>query len=625
VLTTARAPSDFDRQLAAAVAQHQVGKVSQAWTLYQRLQLKAPRDYRLLHLGGLCLYQIGNYEEAVKWLTRAVQLQPRAGGTHMCLGLALDRLGRSDTAREHLKSAVKLEPGNAEAWSNWAGFLFRCGEANAAVEGHRRAVQVNPGFVLGWCNLGRTLMQVGDVPGALEAHERALALAPGDHHARKGRAQAYNGAHRLEAALADFETVIAADSGDHEAASLRLYLRHFLDAVSPAELAREHAAFGERFAGVVERKFETKRDPKKRLRVAFLSPDLRGHSVAYFLNPLLAHLGKDAFEIILYHESSVEDEFSKTLRAHAVQWRNVHACSDAEFEARVLADAPDIVIELAGHTAFKRPLVLARRIAPVQGTYLGYPNTTGLRTIDFRLTDALADPLGQTDAWHTETLVRFSTCAWAYEPPVDAPPVVAPPCHRGAHEVVFGSFNNPMKLSPATLGLWASVLAAVPHAQLVIKGNIPEGDEFRAKLIRARLPMERCRLLPRTAGVSAHLASYAEIDIALDPLPYHGTTTTCEALWMGRPVITLAGESHVRRVGVSLLTAVGQIDCVAATETEYVAHAVRLASDPEALALRSAGLRAAMMRSPLLDHEGQALRFGQALRAQWEIYCYGQR
>ena len=617
-----RAPSGFDQQLAVATAHHQAGRIDVACSLYQRLQPLAPQDFRVLHLGGLALFQLARHAEAVKWLERAARLNLRMGTTRMCLGLALDRVGQSAAAVEQLREAVRLEPRNAEAWTNLGGMLFARGEVTAAIDAHQRAVQADPRFVLGWCNLGRTLMQAGRAAESLAAHERALALAPKDAHARKGRAQANNGCHRLAEALADFEAVIAADPDDHEAASLRLYLLHFLDGQPAESIAREHREFGARFAAILPRVFTAARDPAKRLRVAFLSPDLRGHSVAFFLRPLLAHLNREEFEIVLYHESALEDTFSAALRAHAVIWRNVHACTDAELESLVLADAPDILVELAGHTAFKRPLPLARRLAPVQGTYLGYPNTTGLPSIDFRLTDAFADPAGESDGLHTEALVRFSPCAWAYEPPAQAPEVTVPP-GAAAGAVTFGSFNNLMKLSPATLRLWARVLAAVPGSTLALKGDVPDVEAFYARLAQAGLPPDRCRLLPRTAGLVEHLATYAQIDIALDPVTYHGTTTTCEALWMGRPVVSLAGESHVSRVGVSLLTAAGQGDCIALTEEDFVAVAVRLAADRDALAARCASLRTALAESPLLDHAGQARRFGEALREQWRRYCHG--
>ncbi len=622
---TLRANPGFEQQLSVATKHHQAGRVEVAFAVYQRLQPLAPQDFRVPHLGGLALYQLNRYAEAVKWLGRAARLQPRSGATRMCLGLSLDRLGKMEAAAGHLREAVRLEPGNAEAWTNLGGFLFARGDVAGAIDAHRRAVQANPRFVIGWCNLGRTLMQAGRTAEALVAHESALALAPGDAHARKGRAQANNGCHRLDAALADFEAVIASDPADHEAASLRLYLLHFLDGLPASQLAREHREFGARFSANTPRTFATVRDPDKRLRVAFLSPDLRGHSVAFFLRPLLAHLNRDAFEIVLYHDSALEDSFSAALRAHASIWRNVHACTDAELESLVHADAPDILVELAGHTAFKRPLPLARRLAPVQGTYLGYPNTTGLPTIDFRLTDERADPFGSADEWHSEKLLRFSPCAWAYEPPAQAPAVAPPPCLADAGGVVtFGSFNNVMKLSPATLRLWARVLAAVPGSMLMLKGNVPDAEEFRARIAQAGLPPERCHLLPRTAGLVEHLATYGRIDIALDPVTYHGTTTTCEALWMGRPVVTLAGEGHVRRVGVSLLTTAGQGDCVARSEDEFVQIAVRLAADPSALAARCAGLRDALASSSLLDHAGQANRFGEALRGRWRAYCHGE-
>jgi protein O-GlcNAc transferase len=619
-----RANPGFEQQLAVATKHHQAGRLDVACALYQRLQPLAPNDFRVLHLGGVVLLQCNRHADAVKWLERAARLQPRSGATRMCLGLSLDRLGQGEAAVGHLREAVRLEPGNAEAWTNLGGVLFARGDVTGATDAHRRAVQANPRFVLGWCNLGRTLMQAGRAVEALDAHEHALALAPGDTHALKGRAQSNNGCHRLEAALADFEAVIAADPADHEAASLRLYLLHFLDGQPAERIAREHREFGARFTAIPSRVFTAMRDPAKRLRVAFLSPDLRGHSVAFFLRPLLAHLNREEFEIVLYHESALEDTFSAALRAHAAIWRNVHAHTDAELESLVLADAPDILVELAGHTAFKRPLPLARRLAPVQGTYLGYPNTTGLPSIDFRLTDALADPAGVSDGLHTEALVRFSPCAWAYEPPAQAPDVPPLPClARVDGAVTFGSFNNLMKLSPATLRLWARVLDAVPDSMLALKGDVPDVEAFYTRLKNAGLPAERCRLLPRTAGLAEHLACYGQIDIALDPVTYHGTTTTCEALWMGRPVVSLAGESHVRRVGVSLLTAAGQGDCVAGNEDEFVEIAVRLAGDRAALAARCAGMRTALAASPLLDHAGQARRFGEALREQWRSYCHG--
>jgi len=258
----------------------------------------------------------------------------------------------------------------------------------------------------------------------------------------------------------------------------------------------------------------------------------------------------------------------------------------------------------------------ARRVAPVQISYLGYPNTTGLTAMDYRLTDALADPVGRTEALYTEQLVRYSPCAWTYMPPVDAPMPAPPPCASGAL-VTFGSFNNPAKLSGQTLRLWARILHAVPGSRLLLKGHGFDGATMRermaARFTAAGVDASRVEMIDRTRSAQAHLELYARVDVALDPYPYHGTTTTCEALWMGRPVVTLAGGEHRSRVGVSLLTVCGHPEWVAASEDDYVGIAVDLAMDPARLFAIGQGLRDSIMAGALLDHAGQAMRFWEAV------------
>jgi predicted O-linked N-acetylglucosamine transferase (SPINDLY family) len=252
----------------------------------------------------------------------------------------------------------------------------------------------------------------------------------------------------------------------------------------------------------------------------------------------------------------------------------------------------------------------------VQIAYLGYPNTTGLEAMDYRLTDACADPVGRTEFLHTEKLVRFASCAWTYQPPVDAPLPALPPCAGGA-PVTFGSFNNPAKLSGQTLRMWARILQAVPGSRLLLKGHGFDGAAMRERMAvrfaAVGVDSSRLEMIDRTRSAQAHLELYARVDVALDPFPYHGTTTTCEALWMGRPVVTWAGAEHRSRVGVSLLAASGHPEWVAATEDEYVGIAVGLAADPVGLTAISQGLRGLMAAGALLDHAGQAVRFWSAV------------
>ncbi|MBL9208848.1 MAG: hypothetical protein JNL92_00170, partial [Opitutaceae bacterium] len=288
----------------------------------------------------------------------------------------------------------------------------------------------------------------------------------------------------------------------------------------------------------------------------------------------------------------------------------------------------DILVDLAGHTGMTSRLpLLARRLAPVQVTYLGYPDTTGLPAMDYRFTDGIVDPEGDAEGRASERLVRFAPTAWTYQPPPDAPePAGLPYATRGY--VTFGCFNSPSKITDGMLARWGLLLAAVPGARLRLKGQGMGEAGPRARYAerfgRAGLPADRVDLIERTPDTRSHLAHYREVDIALDTFPYHGTTTTCEALWMGVPVVSLAGDRHASRVGVSLLNAIGRPQWVASTPEDYLRIARELAGDPVALADEARTLRERVRQSPLGDHAGQSRRFAAALRQCWTAWCGGR-
>jgi predicted O-linked N-acetylglucosamine transferase (SPINDLY family) len=304
-------------------------------------------------------------------------------------------------------------------------------------------------------------------------------------------------------------------------------------------------------------------------------------------------------------------------------WVDVRQLDDAALAARIHADRVDILVELAGQTRDTRLLACARRPAPVQISYLGYPNTTGMRAIDYRLTDHLADPDG-FDEHYCESLIRLPRCFLAYATPSPSPAIGPPPVERNGH-VTFGSFNNLSKMNRAVYATWAEVLRAVPDARLALKSAGTGDAETRAVLESAfaaeGIGAERLRILAPEADTRDHLTLYNEVDIALDPFPYHGTTTTCEALWMGVPVITLVGDRHAGRVGASLLATIGFTAGITGTREEYVLTARLLASRPELLAACRRNLRADLARSPLRDHEGHARAVEEAYRAVWRIWC----
>lgn len=613
-------PPKAQAALQRALQDHQAGRIAAAAAGYAEARRMAPQLFEPHHLGGAAALQLGRLEEALALLQKAAQLRPQSGPTQMCLGMALGQLGRPAEAEKALRLSTKLDAKNHEAWSNLGSILVVLGRLDEAAACYEQAIKLQPKFAQAWTALGSVLQLQTKSAAALERHTKALQLDPAHPKAQCCRGQSLQSLHRVDEALADFEGHLARQPDDFEAASCRLFLLNYSAEITRERLFAEHREFGrriaEKFPASPTNKFPQPLDPEKRLRVAILSPDFRQHSVAYFIEPLIQHLDTGAFELALYHDHFVVDQTSQRLAKHAKIWRNFVGQPNATVEAQIRADRPDILIELAGHTGMNRLPALARRLAPIQASYLGYPNTTGLTTIDYRFTDAVVDPPGESDAMHTEKLVRFSQTAWTYTPPAEAPEVSTATADR---PLTFGSFNALSKVNRFTLELWAETLRAVPGSRLLIKGV--SAESLPARAADAGIPADRLLTLPHAASVGAHLAQYAQVDIALDPFPYHGTTTTCEALWMGVPVISLAGDRHASRVGASLLTAIGHADWIAHSRAEYAAIARRLAGDRAALAQIRAGLRDDLRRSPLLDHPGQAARFGEALRKMWRDHC----
>jgi protein O-GlcNAc transferase len=611
--------------LQTAVNHHLAGRLNEAAKLYERIRGVEPDDFQVNHLLGTLRHQQGRPAEAVVLLTKARRRNPRSAATVMCLGVAQSALGRNVEAEATLREALRLDPKGFETWANLGALQVLAGRLTEAIASYQKAVEINPNYAQGWTGLGSVLHLAGRGGEAIGYHTRALALDPHHPKARFARAQSLQACHRIDEALADFDAHLAQFPQEHEARSFRLFLLHYGEALTREQLFAEHVAYGraleaELAAAAPRRPFANSREPERRLRVALLSPDFRTHSVAFFIEPLLAHLDRTQFEVFLYHDHFSIDAMSERLRASAAVWRHIAGQAHDVVEAAIRADAPDIVVDLAGHTGLNRLTLFARRLAPVQITYLGYPNTTGLTAMDYRLTDAWADPPGDADRLHTEKLLRFAPTAWTFAPPLAAPPVAPPPCAAGAG-VTFGSFNALSKINDHTLRLWRDLLAAVPGSRLVIKSYGLETERWQQRLAQAGIALDRVTLRQPTADIAEHLACYAEIDLALDPFPYQGTTTTCEALWMGVPVVTLAGDRHTSRVGVSLLHAVGHSEWIAHDDADYVAKAAALAADPARLAAARAALREEMRRSPLLDHAGQAGRFGAALRQVWREWC----
>jgi predicted O-linked N-acetylglucosamine transferase (SPINDLY family) len=372
--------------------------------------------------------------------------------------------------------------------------------------------------------------------------------------------------------------------------------------------------------------------PDRRLTLGFVSSDLRTHSISWFLLPLLANLDRKAFRVACYDTGVKADRVTERLRRLSDVWRNLPRLTPSALSAQIRADGVDIAIDLSGHTAGHRLATLHMRPAPLQVTWLGYPNTTGVRAIDLRIVDAVTDPLMDDGASSerpstvaTERLLRLPECFLCYGPPDDALEPTMPEPGGSSGGVVFGSFSTLSKVNDACAALWAKVLGAVPGSRLLLKNRAFATPAVRDRVVRrlaaAGLDPARIEAAAWTDSTADHLAYYRRLHIALDTWPYCGTTTTCEALWMGVPVVTLAGATHASRVGASLLTTTELTDLIARTEEEYVSIAAALAADPARIAALRSSLRERMRRSPLCDAPGFAARFGAALRAEWIKAC----
>ena len=489
--------------LQEAVAHHLAGRFDQAEVAYERIREASPEDYQINHLMGTLRHQQGRPAEAVIFLSKARRSMPLSAPTLMCLGVALGALGRRDEAEKALRLAVNLDPKSCEAWANLGANFAVSGKMERAEECFKRALRIHPDYVAGLNGLGAVLHLQARSNDAVACYSRALELEPGDTKARFGRGQALQALHRTSEALADFDAHLLLRPDHHEARSFRLFILNYLDDLSRDTLFAEHLAYGravESGEGIraAPPRFENVPDPGRRLRVAFLSPDLRTHSVAYFLEPLLGNLSRSGFEVFLYHDHFSVDGVSERLRRGASLWRQIAGQADSVVERMIREDAPDVLVDVAGHTGFNRLEIFARRLAPVQVSYLGYPNTTGMASMDYRFTDAIADPPMDADRYHTERLVRFAPTAWAYLPPADAPEIHAPR-HFGDGTVTFGSFNSLSKVVPATMRLWRSVLESVPGSRLVIKSSGMDAACWRDRLGSAGLPVDRIELLPDVA------------------------------------------------------------------------------------------------------------------------------
>jgi protein O-GlcNAc transferase len=542
---------------------------------------------------GNCYAGSGDLRSAIKHFSRAINLDPNNPSHYNDLGLACYELRLLTEAQGAFQEVLRLAPQSVIAYTHLGLLANLTGLSGVAVNMLRRAVGIDPNCAEAHNNLALILREQGDQTACRHHYEEALRIRPGN--------------------------------GD----IVSSYLLSLNDdpKADPAWVASEHR----RFQGTIRKPLRAihgrDRDPARKLRIGYMSPDLRVHSVGFFIAPLVKNHDPKVAEVTCYSTGNVEDEISEQIKGTCSRYRNVYRVGDDDLADIIKEDGIDVLVELSGHTSGNRLALFGSRVAPVQVTYLGYPNTTGLSEMDYRVSDAIADPPGQTEAWHSEKLLRVEGGFVAYQPwemATAAPAATLPACEAG--HITFGSFNNLAKINDAVLDTWAAILESVPESTILLKARGLRDDRVKERIFaafsaRGVAGESRVRLMGHERSSLDHLKLYNQMDLALDTFPYNGTTTTCEALWMGTPVVTFAGKSHAGRVGASLLTHAGLSELVAKDRQDYIDRAVSLARDWDALAKLRSGLRERFATSPVMDAARLARGLERAYRAAWQAYC----
>lgn len=620
---------DFQALIAQADVLRDAGNMHEAESLYRQILAVQP-DHAIAHykLGVLCARteRLKEAEFAYQEALRYAPAYPEAANN---LGMLLFQRGRPDEAERQYRVALAERPDYYEASLNLGNLLAASNRTLEARFFYQRAIDLRPESAVAYQRLGELLQKGDKLREAITVLTQATRLDPDLATAWNTLGVCALNLSRADEAIGHFRRAVAAQPDylvalKNIALSLNYMIADKLEVFAAhQEVSRViHALHADKR---LTEGFSQSLDPERRIRIGFVSGDLRTHSVSYFLLEVLRALNHHAFEFHAFYVSASEDARSQDFKVLFHHWHGVHYLREADLAATIRAQQIDILIDLAGNTGHNRLEVFCLNAAPLQMAWVGYPNTTALPEIGYRLTDRWADPEGQDDAFYSERLLRLPGGFLCYGPPSDAPPVAPPPVLSRGY-ITFGSFNQRTKLGAACIAAWSKVLQAVPDSRLVLKSvfGYAEGV-LRNSVLEAfeahGIARDRITLLAAQGTTVEHLGLYAEMDIALDTFPYNGTTTTCEALWMGVPVVALAGDRHVSRVGVSLLNCAGLAELIGRDETDFVRIAVALAHAPQQLVTWREGMRARLQASRLLDAAAMARDLEAVWRELWRDHC----
>ena len=655
----ARAPRYARAQVNLGIGLEAVADIDGAIACHERaLESEPGEPFANYNLGKL-VHGRGELPRAERLLTRALQSRPDFPEARIVLALVLVAQSKPAQAATELEAALQQRPDDFGALYHYAGVLRTLNRLDDARIALRRALVVEPKNADAHAALSDVLGAQGDIAGATaeleavlaqrpdwpdalfnygcmlrrqlrladaeSAFRRAIAAQPGHPGACRMLGEVLLAQCRSEEAFALYGVARRNSPQDFGLESAELFALFGSERISDADLFARHAAFGERLQAAYAPRtvFPKARDPGRRLRIGYISGDFRYHVVTLFMLPVLERHDRSACEVYCYSTGDTADSYTRQVAARTDVWRPAAGRSPTQIAEAIAGDEIDILVDLGGHSGVPQLATMAQRPAPVQATWLGYLNTTGLTRIHYRISDRIADPPGLTERYHTESLVRLPHSQWCYRP-FFSPPVAATAPSATKGFVTFGAFHQAAKISPTARRLWAQILAELPDSRLLVVG-VPRGraeEDLLCDLAGPGVSRERITCVPY-AALEDYLRLFDGVDIALDSMPYSGGTTSCDTLWMGVPVVTAPGSRSVSRSAASVLSTVGLPEWIAPDAAEYVRRAVRFAGERELLAELRGSLRSRMLASPLMDEARFTRDLEQAYREMWRRWCEG--
>lgn len=600
------------------------GNLSAAAAALETALKLRPDDFAALYHYAGVLRKLSRLNEAEDALRRAIAIDPENADASYDLATMLMARSEMRQAEPHLRAALARNPDSVEAHAALSHVLDARGDLAGAVAELELVLRQRPDWADALYNYGCALKKLMRLAEAENAFRRAIAADPGHFRAYRMLGGVLLGQCRTDEALALYRTARERCPDDFDLESAELFALNSSEQIAEGGLFARHTAFGTRIEQSHPPRFQpfrNVRDPERRLRIGYVSGDFCYHVVTLFTLPVFERHDRSAIEVYCYSTGGRVDDYTRQLSARADVWREVSSLSASGLADAINRDAIDILVDLSGHAGIPQLAVFAQQPAPVQATWLGYLNTTGMTRIHYRISDCYADPPGLTDRYHTETLVRLPHSQWCYRPFIRVDCAETPPFVRNGH-VTFGSFNQALKISRTARRLWTEILERLPDSHLVILGVEAGRAQSDLAADLAGAAVDRARITVRQyVALEDYFRTFDAVDIALDTIPYSGGTTTCDALWMGVPVVTVPGTRPSSRSAASILTTVGLGEWIASTPEDYVRLAVEFARDKAVLNELRKSLRRKLRQSPLMDEERFVRDLEAAYRQMWRKWC----